>query len=76
MPSNLAIGVFTLTPNATQTVVAAPCTPSSVVLRSPQSPDAANDLPELSIVPGTGSFTVTHANNPRTDRTFGFVVVG
>jgi hypothetical protein len=45
MPSILAIGTFVLAPNATQTVVQVPpCTPSSVILRSPQSPDAANDV--------------------------------
>jgi hypothetical protein len=41
-----------------------------------ESPDAANDRTTTSIVPGAGSFTVTHANNPRTDRTFAYLVVG
>jgi hypothetical protein len=76
MPSILGIGDFTLTPNATTTVVVAPCTPSSVVLLSPPTPHAGNDRATASIVPGSAMFTVTHANNPRTDRTFGYLVVG
>lgn len=52
VPSVLAIGSFTLSPNVTQTVVSAPCTPASVVLISPETPDAANDGPTTSIVPG------------------------
>jgi hypothetical protein len=76
MPSVLGIGAFTLTPNATQTVVPAPCTPASKVLYSPTTPDAGNDGTTTSAVPGTGLFTLTHASNPRTDRTFGYVVVG
>ena len=76
MPSILGIGSFALNPNATQTVVQAPCTPASVVLISAETQDAANDRATTSIVPGGGRFTVTHANNPRTDRAFSYLVVG
>jgi len=72
----LGIGTFTLSPNVTTTTVVAPCTPSSVVLISPETQDAANDMATTSIVPGTGQFVVTHANNSRNDRTFAYQVVG
>lgn len=72
-----AVGTFTLTPSATSTTVPAPtCSPTSVVLLSPRTPDAANDMATTSIVPSTGQFVVTHANNSRADRTFGYLVVG
>lgn len=72
-----AVGTFTLTPNATSTVVMAPtCSPGSFVLLSPQTSDAANDMATTWFVAGTGQFTVNHASNPRVDRTFGFFVVG
>lgn len=76
VPAILGIGTFTLNPNATTTVVPAPCTVSSVVLWSPTTPDAANDGATTSVVPSTGFFTVTHANNPRADRIFAYEVVG
>jgi hypothetical protein len=76
VPSILAVGSFTLSANATQTVVMANCTLASVVTISPTTPHAANDRPTTSIVPSNGQFVVTHANNPRNDRTFGYTVVG
>jgi hypothetical protein len=70
-------GTFTLTASATTTTVPAPtCMTTSVVLLNPQTPDAANDMATTSIVPGQGQFVVTHANNARVDRTFGYVVLG
>lgn len=72
-----AVGSFTLTPSATMTTVQAPtCSPTSFVLLSPQTPDAANDMATTSVVAGTAQFVVTHANNLRSDRTFGYFVVG
>ncbi len=72
-----AVGSFTLTPNATQTVVTAPaCTVGSVVLPEPLTPNAANDATTTSIVAGNGQFTVNHASNSRTDRAFSYVVIG
>jgi len=74
---NNATGTFTLTANATTTTVAAPsCTPASIVVLSPQTPDAGNDGATTSIAPGNAQFVVTHANNARVDRTFGYVVFG
>lgn len=72
-----SIGTFTLTANATSTTVAAPtCSAGSFVLIVPTTQHAANDGATTSIVAGSGQFVVTHANNSRNDRTFGFLVVG
>lgn len=72
-----AVGTFTLTPNATSTTVKAPtCAPGSVVFWSPQTQHAANDMATTSVVAGTGQFVLTHANNARIDRTFGWEVRG
>jgi hypothetical protein len=74
---NNATGSFTLTANATSTTVQAPnCSPTSFVFLSAQTPDAANDAATTSVIAGSGQFVVTHASNPRVDRTFGFVVLG
>lgn len=67
----------TLNADATSTVVTAPtCSLASVIVPSPLTPDAANDMALMSFVAGIGQFTVNHASNARTDRTFTFVVVG
>lgn len=74
---NNATGTFTLTASATTTTVkATSCTSTSVVLLSPETQHAANDMATTSIAPGNGQFVVTHANNSRSDRTFGYVVLG
>lgn len=74
---NNAVGTVTLNANATTTTVTAPsCAPTSVVLLMPQTQDAANDMATTSIVASSGQFTITHANNARVDRTFGWVVLG
>lgn len=70
-------GTFTLTPNATSTIVVnLAVATTSVILLEPATQDAANDTATTSVVAGSGVFTVTHANNSRTDRTFNYVVVG
>jgi hypothetical protein len=72
-----AVGTFTLTPNASQTVVtASACDVGSVIIPEPLTADAANDAATTSIVAGSGQFMVNHANNSRTDRTFRYVVIG
>jgi hypothetical protein len=72
-----AVGTFTLTASATTTTVPAPtCGVGSFVLLSPQTAHAANDMATTSVVAGKGQFVVTHANNSRVDRTFGFAVFG
>lgn len=76
VPAIQTIGRFTLNANATTTVVVASVTTASKIFISPTTPDAANDEATTSIVAGVGSFTVTHANNPRVDRTFDWMAVG
>jgi hypothetical protein len=68
-------GTLTLTANATTTVVTnAAVLPTSSIFLMPNTPDAANDAATTSWVAGTGQFTLTHANNSRTDRTFTYSV--
>ncbi len=69
-------GSFTLNPSATSTTVTdVNVTPTSDVYIRPKTSDAANDMATTWITPGTGQFTVNHANNSRNDRTFSYVVV-
>lgn len=69
------IGTVTLTPNATTTVVSnAAILPSSSITMSPVTAHAGNDGATTSWVAGSGQFTITHANNARTDRTFVYTV--
>ena len=75
-----AVGSVTLTHDAASTTVAAPtCGAGSVVLLSPTTAHAAAELGAgtayISAV-ANKSFTITHANNTQTDRTFGFVCLG
>ncbi len=66
---------ITLTPSATTTTVtSASCFTTSVVILYPETPNAANDMATTSVVPGAGSFVITHANNARVDRTFRYVI--
>jgi hypothetical protein len=70
------VGHFTLNASATSTVVANPiCTGGSFVGWTPSTPDASAVNPMVSCVPGTGSFTMTHPNNPMKDQTFNYIVV-
>lgn len=73
-----ATGTVTLAPNAATTTVNAPnCAPGSVVLLSPATANAAAAL--ATTFPSAGgkqSFTLTHANNAQTDRTFFYVCIG
>lgn len=73
----LARGSFTLTPSATSTIVPVTgCLPTSQLagVPWPQTLHAANALDTTSYTMGTGEIVVNHANNPLTDRTFGFVI--
>lgn len=76
LPAIQSIGSFTLNANATITTVVTTCTTTCTVLYTPVTPDAGNDGATTSCVPGNGQFVLTHANNPRTDRTFDYVVIG
>lgn len=73
-----ATGVATLTPGAASTVVSFDnCSEESQVFLSPKTANAASALANAYIsTVGNGSFTIAHANNAQTDRTFGFVCLG
>lgn len=73
-----AVGEVTLTPGAiTTTVEDTRCTSGSVVCLESMTANAAAERAagSLYVVPGQGSFTVNHANNAQTDRTFRYVVL-
>ena len=72
-----AAGACTLAANAASTSVSAQnCGAGSVVLLSPRSAHAAAEIAAgtcyISAV-ANGAFTIAHANNAQTDRTFGYV---
>ena len=73
-------GTFTLTASTTTTAaIDARCGANSVVLFMPTTANAAAEIGAGTIyVSSTGkqTFTVTHANNAQTDRTFKYVIVG
>lgn len=73
-----AVGECTLTASDTSTVVTAVnCGPESVVLLSPLTANAAAAVATTYVsAVAAGSFTLTHANNSQTDKTFGFVCIG
>jgi hypothetical protein len=75
-----AAGTVTLAANAASTVVTAVnCAAASQVFLFPKTAHAAAELAAgtcyVSAV-ANGSFTVTHANNTQTDRTFAYVCLG
>ena len=75
-----AVGTVTLAAGATTTAVTVGnCGAGSVVLLSPLTAHAAAELAagtlHVSAV-ANGAFTLTHAANGQTDRTFGFLAVG
>lgn len=73
-----AVGEVTLTASATSTAVSfINCGADSVVLLSPTTANAAGAVATTYVsAVVAGSFTLTHANNSQTDRTFGFVCIG
>lgn len=75
-----AVGTVTLDANSTTTAVAAiNCGEDSKVFLQPTSASAASELAAggcyVSSV-ASGAFTVTHANDTSTDRTFFYVCLG
>jgi hypothetical protein len=73
-----AAGTVTLAPGATQTVVSAPnCAPQSAVFLFAKTASAAAALATtfISLV-GKQTFTISHANNAQSDRTFFFACLG
>lgn len=75
---SLAEGTCTLTASTTTTVVTAPnCGLDSRIFLSPRTANAAAALGTTYISAVTrGAFTVTHANNAQTDRTFDYAIRG
>ena len=75
-----AAGSASLAAGAASTTVTAPnCAPGAQVFLCPRTPHAAAELAAggcyVSAVL-SGSFTITHANNSQTDRTFSYVCLG
>ena len=75
-----AAGSATLAAGAATTTVTAPnCAPGSQVFLFPKTAHAAAELAAggfyVSAV-ASGAFTLTHANNSQTDRTFSYVCLG
>jgi hypothetical protein len=71
-------GFCTLTAGAPTTAVTdANCLTSSSVTLTPYSASAQNEWNSVrpTVVPGAGSFTVTHENNQVGDRTFEYLIV-
>ena len=71
-------GVCTLAPGATTTTVKAPnCGGRSQVLLTARTASAAAAFATSYVsAVSNGSFTITHANNAQTDRTFGYACLG
>lgn len=70
-------GTVTLTAGAATTVVTYPqTTPGHRVFLTPQTASAAAEVGTTYAVAGVGSFTINHANNGITDRTFGWEIKG
>ena len=73
-----ATGTVTLAAGATSTVVNPPnCAPQSAVFLFPKTANAAAALATTFINSvGKQSFTISHANNAQTDRSFFYVCLG
>ena len=75
-----ASGSVTLAAGAASTVVAAMnCAPQAAVFLFPQTANGAAAIPSTFVAPANvraGSFTINHANNAQTDRTFFYVCIG
>lgn len=73
-------GEFTCTANATTTSVTDyRAGTDSIILLMPTTANASAEIGAGTIYISTRakqSFTVTHANNTQTDRTFGYVIIG
>jgi hypothetical protein len=71
-------GTFTLTPSATTTVVSSVYfSEDSTIALMPMTANAAAAVETTYIATvGNGAFTVTHANNAQTDRTFRYAWIG
>jgi hypothetical protein len=71
------VGTVTLAAGATSTtVIDQNCAAGSHIGLTPQTADASAALATTYIATSNGSFTLTHANNSQTDRTFTYAIVG
>jgi len=73
-----ATGTVYLSPGTTSTTVSFKnCASTSVVVLSPLTEHAAAALPSTYIASvGNGTFTIAHASESTTDRSFGFACLG
>ncbi len=72
-----AVGMVTLRANETTTTVNdINCAIGSAVLLTPATANAAAASGTWHIVSANKSFTITHANNSQTDRTFYYAIQG
>ena len=75
-----ATATVTLTANAASTVVTDMFVgPDAKIIFEPQTANAAAEIAAGTMYTsskGQQTFTITHANNTQTDRTFGYVVAG
>lgn len=75
-----AYGTFTLAAGETETTVIAPnCGETSEIVFSPKTADAAGEVAGGAMYVSSvslGSFTVAHANDASTERTFAYRIVG
>lgn len=73
-------GAVTLAANVATTVVTdRKVGKDSVILFDPRSANAATELATMyisTVDPRANTFTITHANNAQTDRTFKYIVLG
>lgn len=75
-----AVGTATLTANATSTVVSnANCSSGSTPILTAMTANAAAEVGAGTLYVSdvaNGSFTIRHANNAQTDRTFRYAIIG
>jgi hypothetical protein len=74
-----AVGTVTLTANTTTTTATlTTVNRNAIVILAPQTANAAAAVATTyaSVSAAGGAFTITHANNAQTDRTFGYLVIG
>jgi hypothetical protein len=76
MNISLAKGSVTLQPSATSTIVTSPsCISTSHIILNPQTARAASGITTTYAVAGSGMFTIHHASNVYTDRSYLFEVI-
>lgn len=70
-------GTVTFTASQRTTVVTDPrVSAASKIFFAPETQNAAGEVGFWVSSKGDGTFTITHANDARTDRTFSYIVIG